>query len=361
MKTINILTSTIALLAISTSSQAQENLVINGSFEQTHGHVRSPGVYFLADSISSANNTTVDLYSNESKGIYYSVPTNYMGEQLTKKNNNYAGILAYYADETGIFNAKPGYQKYSEYIQLAFVQPLEAGKVYAINFDASLSEQSDYAVSGLGVYISNSKTDLKNNSFLNIIPQFVCADIVANKDWTTLGGTYVAKGGERYITLGCFNRFMETKKITEPNTNNSRKAYYYIDEVGVSLVPAKPDEMTGILSGSCFKLNNLNFETNKSVILENSYAELKSLAVFLKTYPYITVFIDGHTDVTGSNQHNDQLSEDRAMAVKAYLVLAGIEKDRLKARGYGENYPIDTQTENNLENRRVEITVCATK
>jgi outer membrane protein OmpA-like peptidoglycan-associated protein len=184
---------------------------------------------------------------------------------------------------------------------------------------------------------------------------------VASKEWTLLGGTYVATGGERYITLGCFNRFIDIKKVIAPNTNDSHKAYYYIDDVGLVPAVVKPEEMIGILSGACFQLNNLNFETDKAVILEGSFAELKSLTSFLKTYPYITVYIDGHTDKTGTNAHNEKLSEERALAVKAYLIIGGIDGGRLNARSYGEDFPIDRENDNSLENRRVEITVCAAK
>jgi outer membrane protein OmpA-like peptidoglycan-associated protein len=70
------------------------------------------------------------------------------------------------------------------------------------------------------------------------------------------------------------------------------------------------------------------------------------------------VYIDGYTDKTGTDLHNDTLSKDRAMAVKNYLVDNGIDASRLKARAHGETLPIDTLHDNSLVNRRVEITLC---
>jgi len=69
--------------------------------------------------------------------------------------------------------------------------------------------------------------------------------------------------------------------------------------------------------------------------------------------------IGAHTDDVGANTYNQQLSLKRAQSVKAYLIKKGISKDRIKAKGYGENKPIaDNATEEGrAKNRRVEISV----
>lgn len=349
-----------ALISFAGVSNAQSsNLVRNGSFETTDGHVSGWGDADAADSVTSSNNTSVDLYSADACGKDFDVPANYMGNQGSKEGSNYAGIIAYMADDYGLFKAKPGYRKYSEYIQMALTEPLVAGKAYVITFSASLAERSAYAVSGLGVYFTNDKVDVSNNAFLNVTPHVVTTEIVTGTEWTTFTGVYVANGGEKYVTLGCFDGYMEIQKIVAPNTNNSRKAYYYIDDVSLApqLIPA--EDLTSVLTGSCYRLKDLNFELDQAVILPTSYDELNSLARFLKTYPYLVVYIDGHTDKTGTDAHNDKLSEDRAASVRTYLTGKGIKADRMKVRGYGESQPIDFSTENSLANRRVEITICA--
>jgi outer membrane protein OmpA-like peptidoglycan-associated protein len=342
-------------------AQQTNNLVINGSFEKTDKKVKGWGAYRQADGLSSSNNTTVDLYSVDACGNDYDVPNNYMGDQGSKEGNNYAGIIAYMADDAGFLKTKPGYRKYSEYIQMSLAEPLVAGKAYVITFSASLAEKSAYAVSGLGVYFTSDKLDVSNNAFLDVVPHVITTEIVTGMEWTTFTGTYVANGGERFVTLGCFNRYMEVQKIVAPNTNNSRKAYYFIDDVSLSpqIVAPPSDDMISVLTGSCYRLEDLNFETDKAVILATSYDELNSLARFLKTYPYLVVYVDGHTDKTGTDAHNDKLSEDRAAAVRTYLTDKGISGDRLKVRGYGESQPIDLGADNSLANRRVEITICA--
>jgi OOP family OmpA-OmpF porin len=359
MRTKNILGGFIATVIISATLHAQDkNLVMNGSFENTSCRVHGWGEYAKADSVSSSNNTSVDLYSSTSRESDFSVPENYMGTQGAKQGNNYVGIIAYMADDAGFLKTKPGYRKYSEYLQMPLTEPLVAGKAYQFSFNISLAEKSAYVVSGIGVYFSNDKMDVKNNSFLNVTPDIITTEITTNTEWTTFTGTYVANGGERYLTLGGFDRYMETQKIVAANTNNSRKAYYYIDDLSLTPAVIAPLDITAILTGSCFQLQNLNFETDKAVILDGSYDELNALADFLKKYPFLVVYVDGHTDKTGTDAHNDTLSERRAASVKTYLVDKGINDSRLIARGYGETQPIDLSSDNSLANRRVEITIC---
>lgn len=357
-----ILTGAIAILATANILQAQDNnLVINGSFERKENKWSSPFAVKTADSITSSNNTSVDVFNSDcSKASYYHAPDNYMGTQGAKTGYGYAGITVYYADEVGIFRSRPGYQQYSEYVQLKLREPMQAGKAYQVAYNLSLAEYSAYAVSGIGVFFSREKTNVENNSFLEITPHMVVTDVIANKDWTTVTGTYVATGGERYVTLGGFEGYMIKQKIIDSTENNSRKAYYYVDDVSVLPAPAAGEEITSILYGLCYQLDNLNFETDKAVILQESFDELDALGDFLKTYPYIVVYIDGHTDKTGTNQHNQTLSEKRANSVKSYLVNDGVQADRLKVRGYGEALPIDNENEESEANRRVEIVVCGT-
>src|ERR1043165_5258251 len=118
MKLFQTYTGMVIVMTASLSMHAQkENLVVNGSFEQTSGKIQGRGGFAQADSISSANNTTVDLYSKTACGRDYDVPVSYMGNQDARSGNAYAGIIAYYADDCGIFTTEPGYRKYSEYIQ----------------------------------------------------------------------------------------------------------------------------------------------------------------------------------------------------------------------------------------------------
>lgn len=341
---------------------SQASLVQNGTFEDVEREPHSTGDICYAKGMSSSNNTSVDLYSKKSCYSYAMVPNNYMGTQEPSSGDHYAGIVAYYGDEYGLFKSHPGYQNYSEYLQVELTQPLEAGKVYAINFKTSLSEESAFAVSGIGMYFSKDKLNEKSNSYLDtiIVPHLIVPEIARNKDWSVVEGYYKASGGEKFITIGTFKNYMSIEKVVPEYTNNSRKAYYYIDDVSLTpaATPIPENAYDVVLLGGCMQLNDLNFELDKAVILPGSYSELDGLANYLRRYPFLMIYLDGYTDKTGTDARNQPLSEQRAQAVKDYLVSKGVRSYRLKSRGYGSSNPIDTENINSMTNRRVEITAC---
>ncbi len=99
------------------------------------------------------------------------------------------------------------------------------------------------------------------------------------------------------------------------------------------------------------------FDTNSAKLKPSAHAELDAYAEFLTAYPNQKVTITGHTDSRGEASYNQQLSEKRAKAVKAYLVNKGIDASRMETHGAGETQPIaDNKTrEGRAQNRRVEI------
>ena len=99
------------------------------------------------------------------------------------------------------------------------------------------------------------------------------------------------------------------------------------------------------------------FAFGKAKIDPKSYPLLDEIAQALKDHPTFVVRIEGHTDNVGSDKKNLKLSQDRADAVRDYLIKKGIEPHRLKAIGYGESRPIDDNStpEGRAVNRRVEF------
>jgi OmpA-OmpF porin, OOP family len=101
------------------------------------------------------------------------------------------------------------------------------------------------------------------------------------------------------------------------------------------------------------------FQTAKAVIMAKSFGLLDEVATVLRGRPNMQVRIEGHTDIRGGHAYNMRLSQSRADSVKAYLVGKGIGSDRMEAKGYGPDQPIDNNktAAGRERNRRVEFMI----
>ncbi len=126
--------------------------------------------------------------------------------------------------------------------------------------------------------------------------------------------------------------------------------------------PVPAAEPTPEKAKYCITLNIL-FDIDKAAIRDEYRDEVNRVATFMQKFPTTTAVIEGHTDEVGTDEYNMQLSQKRAESVVTYLAdNFGIERTRLKAKGYGKTRPIaDNSTEaGKQKNRRVEAIIdCA--
>lgn len=112
------------------------------------------------------------------------------------------------------------------------------------------------------------------------------------------------------------------------------------------------------LTGDAIRIQQqVHFEQDRAVIRAVSYSILNVVAQVLTDFPATSIEVQGHTDSAGNDEYNLQLSQDRADAVRNYLVERGIDQARLTARGYGETRPIESNrtSRGRAINRRVEF------
>lgn len=114
--------------------------------------------------------------------------------------------------------------------------------------------------------------------------------------------------------------------------------------------------------GDNIKLNmpsSITFDTNQSVIKPGFFPILNEISGTLSDYESTIVYIAGHTDSTGTDEYNQQLSMSRANSVSYYMVRNGVIQERIVTTGYGESLPVaDNSTASGRQaNRRVEITL----
>jgi len=103
----------------------------------------------------------------------------------------------------------------------------------------------------------------------------------------------------------------------------------------------------------------IQFRVNSAQLKSSARPVLDKAAKALTKYGDLHVMIGGHASSEGDGDYNMQLSQDRVVTVREYLIDRGIDPDRLTARGYGETRPIaDNETdEGRKANRRVEFTL----
>jgi OmpA-OmpF porin, OOP family len=113
-------------------------------------------------------------------------------------------------------------------------------------------------------------------------------------------------------------------------------------------------EITSEVSSKAYEIQ---FETGSSIIKASSYKQLDEILKSAVVAEGLKVGVYGHTDNVGNNAANLKLSEDRANAVKNYLISKGIVTERIESKGYGSSKPIadNNTTEGKAKNRRVQI------
>ncbi len=126
----------------------------------------------------------------------------------------------------------------------------------------------------------------------------------------------------------------------------------------ISAAEASGDNCQNLLNSSMAN-GKIEFEVNRAVIKPVSAGLLDELVNNVASCPNVRIEIAGHTDADGRDGYNQKLSEGRAIAVREYLIRAGVIASRLDARGYGESRPVgDNNTdEGKARNRRIEFNV----
>lgn len=344
---------------------SSQNLVLNPSFEDFYDCPK--GISFFHNNVKHwtiPNNGTTDYFNLCSNEIGFK---NFVGYQKARTGEGYAGVHMYYK------------KNYREYIQGTLKQPLIREKKYRVTFYLSLADSSKYAIKELGfmttsqkynayqnkVYINANAISLhtKNIRYHPIIKKQYLDD---ENGWMKISFTYTADGFEKYFSIGNFNPNSQTDKLKLPEKPDML-SYYYIDDVSIEPIEKEVKKETKIeknenlneefQTDEVYTFSNILFDTDKSELIEASFLELNQLYIFLKETPKTRIEIYGHTDNSGIEKRNDELSIERATAVAKYLISKGLSESRIKVFGFGSSEPVsDNSTEEGrAENRRVDF------
>ena len=125
------------------------------------------------------------------------------------------------------------------------------------------------------------------------------------------------------------------------------------------VVPAAPtmESRKAAMIETPVRLEGANFATGSSKLLKAAGSKLDEVVNAANQFPDVHLSVAGYTDNTGDAKKNVKLSQDRANAVKAYLVSKGVAADRINSTGHGADSPIadNATSEGRAKNRRVEV------
>jgi len=361
-----------------------QNLVPNGGFED----MKNCPETFKFSSIEAASDWenvpyvdqrgnefqhTPDFYHQCARGPY-GTKNNKYGDSEPASGKGYGGFIALNNDRFG----RP------EYLITPLKQNLIAGYKYKVSLKVRLAQRSKYDMDRLSVLV------LEGNNFKRYDPEALILNREGNRtsdgeffsefvDWISLNACFTAKGGEDHLIIGNFMKIDEYRRKANPRKYERDKfpyIYFYVDDVELIACRGNCDcsaymevYSPNVVEQAVEKLKNnfrakvelrdIRFNVNEYEILPESFPELNDLAEFLIENKNYTITVHGHTDNTGDEARNMELSEQRAEAVKSYLISKSVNAERINTKWHGANRPkASNQSGKGRElNRRVEIDI----
>ena len=338
-----------------------QNLIPNPSFEEYEscpmqlGNFHDDVVAWQAPTLGST-----DYFNNCSSVM--GTPKNFNGEQVADFGQAYAGLYLYAPDD------------YREYMHIELKEPLVEGVPYEFSFFVSLAERSDFAIKDFGVLFSSLPIEVQTRRVLSKMHLYRDTEnkyhfleikysefYKDKKDWVKVQTAFVAKGTERFVTLGNFRNNTKTRNLITKR-NAKQGAYYYIDKVALFTPPSEglPEaKAKEIPLDQPMVFEHVHFPFDAYSLHEEAKSEIQSLFAYLESDNALQLKISGHTDNQGSDGYNKRLSASRCKAVIDYLINLGLDKNRVAWEAHGGTQPIadNTSESGRQKNRRVEFIV----
>src|SRR5690554_2921635 len=229
----------------------KQNLITNGGFELSKKCPQGTGQFhLLKGNWFKPNSGTPDYFDTCAIDKGVGIPYNFVGYQKAsyqkaKSGKAYVGILSYMFSENDIMTDPNVYNR--EYVATKLTKHLKKGYFYKLTFFLNLSNTSPRAVSRKDIGAYFAKDTLASNSFplfiLPFQPQVVAGDTNSyfedTLDWAKVEMTYKAKGGEKFMTIGNFNKIEQTHVKILDSSEAIVLIYYYIDDVSLYEVKKK--------------------------------------------------------------------------------------------------------------------------
>lgn len=300
---------------------------INTQFDELAPFIHSNGLnlYFASNGLAGFGG--YDIYMSERTNQGWKEPIN-LGHPLNDFTDQYSfvvngkGDLAYYSREEGKGRSKIYSTTIPAEQQIKRRSNIVKGTVEDVNTKKPVKAKIELHDLKENKLISTFMSDSVSGSYLFVLP--------AKSEY----GVYANSAGYLFASLN----FSSDSEVAE-------------QVIDIKLQPASKNAQV--------VLKNIFFEFDKYEINEKSIVELAEVANFLKINRAVKVEIAGHTDNSGNEKYNQQLSEKRAEAVVKQLIQSGIATERLSFKGYGSTKPLvpNTSEENKSQNRRISFSI----
>ncbi|MBX7206329.1 MAG: gliding motility-associated C-terminal domain-containing protein [Bacteroidia bacterium] len=166
---------------------------------------------------------TSDYFHTCASGSQVGVPYSFFGYQHSHTGSGHAGFYLYSESS-----------EYREYIMCQLTQALKPRKTYRVSFYYSLAEKSAFTVNGIGIYFSSQLPvpPSQNSSVLPFTPQVKMNERVSSdtSSWILVSFEYVAAGGEKYMTIGNFNKNNQCMPL---RIRTGSFSYVFVDDISV--------------------------------------------------------------------------------------------------------------------------------
>ena len=272
------------LIVFVSATKAQNNLVPDGSFEDTLSCPHIGGNINLAVNWFEPNFKTSDLFNNCSTGGY-GVPQNFMGYQKAFDGGNYAGITLFWNSVSN----------YREYIGIKLVNQLIKNQNYVLKLYFSHADSCNYIVNNFHAGFSPDTIGYFNHIILNPTIKYMIRKNMMNEknDWNVADLIFKAKGNENFLFIGNFDTDNQTSITLSSGSNQSTFDFSYIYIDSVSIYPIK-NEIPNVFTPNNDGINdvwtiNLKNSQNSNTIIYDRWG----LKVFESNYPI--VIWDGRT------------------------------------------------------------------
>jgi hypothetical protein len=216
------------IILLSKTNQSQ-SLVINGDFEELTLCPRDRGDEESLLGWYSPSLGSPDIFNICAQNQNVSVPNNFFGSIQPFSQKGYIG-LCIYENYSNIHIGK-------EYIQTQLAKPLLKDSIYKFSASLSIAQKSGLAARQIQIiFTTDSFVDYKRQELHYSHALDILKDSQPTiENWSRYEVIYKAKGGERYLTLGNFDKFDEMELQKLPKTKGfkraSKLAYYYFDDV----------------------------------------------------------------------------------------------------------------------------------